>query len=159
MAYTNQEIIEIIKTFGRDILASPRMKIQKSLPQHRKTNVYEHSIYVALKSIRIADFYNADVDMKSMVRGALLHDYFLYDWRVPDTTHKLHGFTHSKYALDNASRAFKLNEIEKDIIRKHMFPLNINPPRYKESVIVCLADKICAVNETLNKQPRILNAL
>jgi uncharacterized protein len=30
-----------------------------------------------------------------------------------------------------------------------MFPLNISPPKYRESVIVCIADKISAVCETL----------
>ena len=40
-----------------------------------------------------------------------------------------------------------MGDIERDIIKRHMFPLNIRPPKYRESWIVCLADKICAVNE------------
>jgi len=31
----------------------------------------------------------------------------------------------------------------------HMFPLNIRIPRYKESIILCVADKICAIKETI----------
>ena len=44
---------------------------------------------------------------------------------------------------------FNLNEKERDIILKHMFPLTVKPPRFKESYIVMLADKYCAVYETL----------
>ena len=30
---------------------------------------------------------------------------------------------------------------------RHMFPLNPTPPKYKESVVVTCADKICATRE------------
>ena len=84
------------------------------------------------------------------MRGALLHDYFLYDWHVPSETHRGHGFTHARTALHNASRDFTLDAVERDVIERHMFPLNPVPPRYRESVLVCLADKICAIGETLH---------
>jgi uncharacterized protein len=83
------------------------------------------------------------------VRGALLHDYFLYDWHVPAPEHNLHGFSHAGAALKNAKRDFEINRLEQDIIEKHMFPLNIRPPKYRESIIVCLADKLCATKETV----------
>ena len=51
-------------------------------------------------------------------------------------------------AMRNADRDFTLNEIEKDIISKHMFPLTPFLPRHRESFIVCLADKWCALAET-----------
>ena len=35
------------------------------------------------------------------------------------------------------------------MIAKHMFPLTLRPPRFRESWIVCLADKWCALEETL----------
>ena len=46
-----------------------------------------------------------------------------------------------------ASRDFELSDVERDVIRKHMFPLNPALPRYRETVIVTLADKVCAVQE------------
>ena len=41
-------------------------------------------------------------DKGSLVRGALLHDYFLYDWHQPHKEYGLHGFTHPSTALRNA---------------------------------------------------------
>lgn len=60
---------------------------------------------------------------------------------------KWHGFRHAQRALDNAQRDFHLNAVERDVIRKHMFPLNLRPPRYRESVLVSCADKLCALGE------------
>ena len=87
-----------------------------------------------------------------MIRGALLHDYFLYDWHIPDKNHRLHGFIHAKKALLNASRDFKLNDIEKNMIYTHMFPMNLRIPKYKESIILCIADKIVAIKETIKRK-------
>ncbi|MCJ7855788.1 HD domain-containing protein [Lachnospiraceae bacterium NSJ-143] len=122
----------------------------KLYKQHGKTSVYEHSINVAYTSLLIAEKMSIKTDFRSLVRGALLHDYFLYDWHVPEKTHMLHGFTHPRKALENALAEVDLNNREKDIILKHMFPLTPVPPRYAESWIVTAADKICSVMETLN---------
>ena len=81
------------------------------------------------------------------MRGALLHDYFLYNWREHNDDHKLHGFYHARKAMENAERDFGLNPVEANIIHRHMFPLNPMPPKYKESVVVTCADKICATRE------------
>ena len=83
--------------------------------------------------------------------GALLHDFFLYDWRnhdAPDLPReKYHGIEHPRIALKNAEKYFPLNEIERDIIVKHMWPLTLMPPRYKESFIVTFADKYLSSKE------------
>ena len=39
------------------------------------------------------------------------------------------------------------NEVEKDIILKHMWPLTFKLPTYSESYIVTTADKYCATRE------------
>ncbi len=88
-----------------------------------------------------------------MVKGALLHDYFLYDWHKPNRSHRFHGLTHPETALANAMREWALNEMEADIIKKHMFPLIPILPRYKESVVVCIADKVCSTAEMLYLRP------
>ena len=86
--------------------------------------------------------------MRALIRGALLHDYFLYDWHEADKSHRFHGFIHAGRALLNAEKDFELSDIERNMIKSHMFPLNPVLPRYRESVILCVADKICAARET-----------
>ena len=113
----------------------------KNFTQHGTTTVFEHCVSVAKFSLLMAYYLERTmkikVDRDSLVRAALLHDYFLYDWHdktIPG--HNIHGFTHPRTAMLNADRDFGLNAVEKDIISKHMFPLTFMPPRYRESVLV-----------------------
>lgn len=142
-------IFEAILSHGREILNSPGMKLEKSLIQHSDVSCFQHCTAVAYVSAAIDKKWRLSSDISSLIRGALLHDYFLYDWHEPH--HGLHGFRHAAVALKNAERDFFLNAIEKDIISRHMFPLNIIPPAFKESRIVCLADKICAGYEVASR--------
>lgn len=143
-----------INYYGKDILKSKKAKKQKEFIQHGTVTVFDHTYNVAVLSLMIADFLKVSVDEKSLVRGALLHDYFLYDWHEKDKSHKMHGFTHAKTALNNAKRDFKINKTEEDMIYSHMFPLNLfRFPKTKEGKILCLADKICAVYETMPVDP------
>ena len=137
-----------IKQYGNDILNSSNMNLSKTFIQHGTTSVYTHSLDVCKMSLKIATKLNIKVDYKSLVRGSLLHDYFLYDWHIKDKSHRLHGFRHARFAYLNAIKEYELNKIEKNMILSHMFPLNLRIPRYKESIILCIADKICAFKET-----------
>lgn len=135
--------------YGSEILSSANMKKERIFMQHGTTDVLAHSFNVACISLFIAYILKLHIDERALVRGALLHDYFLYDWHKTKTNGLPHGFTHPKTALDNAKRDFSLSPLEQDIIVRHMFPLTVVPPRYIESAVVCVADKICAVTETL----------
>ena len=85
------------------------------------------------------------------MRGALLHDYFLYDWHDKDHP-KRHGWKHASIALENAADDFSINPVEADMIKKHMFPFNLTAvPRYRETVILTVADKVCSFKETFSK--------
>ena len=141
----NRLISKVIK-YGADILISENMLLEKAFIQHGATNVFEHSFNVACISLFIVYILHLKVRERDLVRGALLHDYFLYDWHKDDHEGP-HGFTHARCALKNARRDFDVNNVEGDIIEKHMFPLNIAPPKCRESAIVCAADKASAVIE------------
>ena len=145
-----KEYYKYINYYGKDILKSKKVKSQKQFIQHGNVSVYDHTYSVAVLSLYLADKLNIHVDEKSLVRGALLHDYFLYDWHVKDKSHRLHGYTHANTALKNAKRDFKINKIEENMIKCHMFPLNLfSIPKYKEAKILCICDKLCAISETL----------
>lgn len=118
--------------------------------QHGSTSVFRHSVSVAYVCYYLAVRINAPVDKRSLIRGALLHDYFLYDWHEKDESHKWHGFHHAKKAWENAMRDIPdLNEVEQDMIRCHMFPLNLVLPKTMEGWLLCCADKICSGRETV----------
>ena len=120
---------------------------------HHNSSIYHHVHDVAYLAYRISKYLK--LDYRSAARGALLHDFFLYDWRnhdVPDLPReKFHGLEHPKIALANAKKHFAINEIEEDIIKKHMWPLTIVPPKYKESYIVSFADKYLSSKEFVSE--------
>ena len=145
----DKDIIEVIKLYGSDILESENINVLKKCIQHGNVSVFEHSLKVAYLSLKISRMLKLNIDERSLVRGALLHDYFLYDWHVSDKNNRLHAWKHANRAYENANKEFKLNSKEKDIILKHMFPINIKPPKYKESVLVTISDKISATKETI----------
>ena len=120
---------------------------------HHNSSIYAHVHEVSYLSYRICKFLK--LDYRSAARGALLHDFFLYDWRnhdIPDLPRKkFHGLAHPKIALDNARKYFTVNEIEEDIIRRHMWPLTLVPPKYKESFIVSFADKYLSSKEFISE--------
>jgi uncharacterized protein len=151
---TEYKLAKELFTRGKDIILSPKAQVLKTFTQHGETTVFEHCLSVAKFSLLMAHFLERtlkiNIDKDSLVRGALLHDYFLYDWHdkaVPGR--RVHGFTHPTTARKNAERDFGLNDLERDIISKHMFPVTPFPPMHRESVIVNLADKWCALCETL----------
>ena len=72
---------------GSDILASANMQLEKQFMQHGNVSVFDHSVAVACTCIWLADLLRIRVDERALVRGALLHDYFLYDWHAVSYTH------------------------------------------------------------------------
>lgn len=140
---------EFFKKELQTICRNSRMLESCHYMQHGTTSVFRHSVSAAYYSYYIAWKLQIPIDEASLIRGALLHDYFLYDWHVKDDSHKWHGFHHAKKALENAMQDFELNEIEQDMIQCHMFPLNLRPPKYAESWILCYADKVCSGIETV----------
>ena len=73
------------------------MQIERVCYQHGVVTTFAHSIRVACLAVWIADRLRLwhRVDLHSLIRAALLHDYFLYDWHAHDGgRHRMHGFTH-----------------------------------------------------------------
>lgn len=149
---SRQRIRQIVQAEGGDIIAHEHMAIERACYQHGAVTTFAHSIRVACLAVWLADRLGLleRVDLRALVRAALLHDYFLYDWHDADAgVHRLHGFTHPRTALSNAERDFALTPRERDAIARHMFPMTPLPPRYVEGWLVTAADKISATRETL----------
>ena len=147
---TDQKIEQELMPLAWKILQDPSFLGQKKYIQHSRFSVYSHELHVAHFALKIDRIFHLHCDRKSLVRGALLHDYFLYDWHKggPGDIHpKLHGFYHPGIALANAERDFNLNDSERDVIRKHMWPLTVVPPLYREAWAVTAADKWATIWE------------
>lgn len=113
--------------------------------EHHGTSRLMHSMRVSYYSYRIAK--KMKLNYTDVARAGLLHDFFMsYDDRTKKERF-LSTFTHPKYALINASNNFNLNSREKDIIRTHMFPINLAIPKYAESWLVGITDKFVAFYE------------
>lgn len=134
----------------KELLANGQIHEMKKYIQHGNTTTFTHCMVVAYYSYLVSVNLPVRMDSRSIIRGALLHDFYLYDWHTPDKSHRLHGFSHPGLALGNSRKYFKLNPIEEDIIAKHMWPLTLTkPPKYREALLVCMVDKICSLRETL----------
>ena len=142
-----------IREHGSEILDHESFKGMKNFKQHGCVSVHDHCLRVAETSLRINEKLKKlrmNLNERAMVRGALLHDYFLYDWHDKKKRRKLHGFYHPGEALKNAERDFNLTKREKNIIKQHMFPLTITKiPTNRESWVVSIADKWCSLVETI----------
>ena len=144
-AMNDKEYMEIVK----DIINNETVAKMKKYRQHYDINTFEHCLSVSYISYRICK--KLKLDYKSMARGAMLHDLFLYDWRNSKKQLNLdgyHAFVHPKIALENASKLYNLNDKEKDIIVKHMWPVTLALPKYKETFIITLVDKYSALQES-----------
>lgn len=133
--------------------SNSRLHKMDTYTQHGDTSTLMHTIAVAHYSVKLARKLRLPVHKRELVRGALLHDYFLYDWHDKRKGSHVHGFTHPNAALQNADKDFTLSKRERDIIGKHMFPLTPKPPTTREAWLVCLVDKFCSVKETFGKDP------
>ena len=144
----NRELVFVL----RELRRNARFRSMRRFVQHGSTSTYTHCENVAALSLRLAGWLPGPIDRTYLVRGAFLHDFYLYDWHIPDASHRLHGFSHAAKALENADRQFALSDTERNIIYSHMWPMNLTHlPHCREAVLVCLSDKLCALGETFRR--------
>ncbi|MFW5799813.1 MAG: HD domain-containing protein, partial [Spirochaetota bacterium] len=129
----------------KDLLEHPVVQKMDTFKHHDDTTLF-HTLTVSQISFYLAKKFNCDA--VSVARGGLLHDLFLYDWR--DGEHPNHPTKHAERALKNADKHFNLNDIERDIIAKHMWPVTRKFFKYKESFLVSIVDKIVSTKEVWN---------
>ncbi len=156
-----------------NILLNDEFQKRKLFPHHHNVSVWDHSILVSFRSFVTAKSFNVDV-YNTAIAG-LLHDFYPWSWiwteeleeldegmylfeirRKKKGLFDLHGFTHAKAASINYVKFFPEleNKVITNSIKRHMFPLNIIPPRYKEGNIITMIDKLNSFNEL--PSPRVI---
>ena len=150
LAFENKEYLEIVN----QILNNKEFLKRKNYNHHGEKSVYEHCIEVSFFSYRLAK--KLKFNYKEAAIGGLLHDFYYEDWhkvKYQKNIFKKHGFVHAKEALENSKKHFNnlLNKKIENIILRHMFPLNIVPPKYKEAWLVSIVDKIVSLEVLKSK--------
>lgn len=150
LANVDNEYLDIVKP----ILNSDEFIKRKNYHHHENVSVYFHCLQVSIKSYKYCKKHH--LNYRDAAIGGLLHDFYYDDWqqtkRKVKKISEMHGFAHARWAHDNAMKNYPelMNERIEDIILKHMFPLNIKLPKYKESWVITKYDKICSLDVFLH---------
>ena len=140
-----QRLENLYQTFLND----EKILRMKDISMHRGSNCYEHSFKVAKKAIR-KSLNRKNVNLEVVLLGAILHDYYLYDWRKDRSKLKKHGKNHPGIAIENAIKDFNIPDEVKKVIKSHMWPINIKDyPKSKEAKIVSISDKEVTIVESM----------
>ncbi len=146
---TDENCKDFFSIFG-DLIATPEVQLLKEYEQHLEIDRFQHVMSVAFLSYHICKRFSKDY--YSATRAAIMHDLVYYDWREGETEgwHRPHGYKHPIYAAMNARELCKdLSAKEESIIRTHMWPLTLTPPKSFEGLVIVFADKYCATREVL----------
>ena len=107
----SKENEQFFKEIYFEVRTSSRFEECSKFIQHGNTSVKQHVIMVTLLALNLSEKLHIKVDKKALIRGALLHDYYLYDWHNKSLK-DLHGFHHPKRALRQALKEFDLTNNE-----------------------------------------------
>ena len=135
------EYIDIV----RDIINNEEFLKLKFYRHHDNTRL-DHCLKVSYNAYKLAKKIN--LDYKAAARAGLLHDFFYGDLRYINVIERKYMLNaHPYFAYYNASKIFKVNDKEKNMILSHMFPISYEVPRYKESILLDLVDDLEALKE------------
>jgi uncharacterized protein len=137
----HKEFVEIIE----DLWKHPLVCELDGYGQHLNTSRRQHSLNVAFYAYRIAKKF--DLNLVDTVRGAMLHDLYLYDWRSDQPVEGRHVDVHPNQALDNARSITEVSDTMADCIVNHMWPMGDGRPHSREAWVVQASDKLCAILE------------
>lgn len=132
-------------SYVSDLLEKEEVQRLGEFVQHFHSTRLDHSISVSYYSYKVAKKWQGDA--RATARAGLLHDLFYYDWRTTKFDEGSHAYMHPRIAAKNAEKITTLSDLERDIIVKHMWGATIAFPKYKESYIVTMVDKYCAIKE------------
>jgi len=148
--YISKEEKQELENLYQTYLNDPKVKRMQDIRIHRGSNCYIHCFKVAKLAIKRAIKRKKKLDLKAILVGAILHDYYLYDWRTNKKLKKKHAKNHPKIAAANARKDFNISPLVNDIILTHMWPYNFKMfPKTTEARIVMNADNHIATKEAL----------
>ena len=133
----------------KDIIGCEQVQELKSIRHHVSTTRFQHCINVSYYSYIVCRKFS--LNARSAARAGLMHDLFYYDRKEYNSSKSKgqasHSRKHSLEACANAAEITDITKLERDMIEKHMWPMTRPRPSYKETYIITVIDKYCAVLE------------
>lgn len=150
---SEQEKAKLEKIY-QGFLNNPLILKMKEIPMHRGSNCYIHSFKVAKAVIKKATKKDKGYHLEHLLVGAILHDYYLYDWRSDHEKLKGHGKRHPLIAYENAKRDFDIPTEVAEIIKTHMWPLTpkLKPITKEAKLLDYMDDKIATIEFLSSKK-------
>lgn len=130
-----------------DLLDNNSVLSLSEFGHHCGTTRLQHSLNVSYYNFLLCRFFR--LNAKSAARAGLLHDLFFYNRKTHERIANSHAAEHANIAFYNASQMFPINELEGDMIINHMWPMTKHFPRHRETFMITLVDKFCAVAEVV----------
>ena len=141
-----------LENLYQSFLKDEKILRMKDISMHRGSNCYIHCFKVAKRAVN-KSLNKKDINLEVVLLGAILHDYYLYDWRKDRSKLKKHGKNHPIIAIENAIRDFNISNDVQKVIKSHMWPINIKEyPNTKEAKVVSLSDKAVTICESLTSK-------
>ena len=138
------------RNYLRKLIKDPHVQEMKRYIQHGKVTTYEHCVSVTKACDRLNRRLHLGADERTLLTGAILHDFYLYDWHGRSLKDWTHSYKHPIIACQNAVTYFDVDEDVQHMIRCHMWPFTFwRIPRSREAWILVIADKYCSLKETL----------
>lgn len=133
-------------TIIEDLLGHQFVQDLRYYKHHHMNTRYNHSLEVSYLTYKWSK--RMGMNYGSAARASLLHDLFYYDCKDDrDIVPENHLAEHPQISLMNARQITQLTELEEDMILKHMWLPGRPRPSYKESWVLTVMDKYCAVKD------------
>ncbi len=144
--------------YGRDVYTSEIFTSAFGQTHHYYTTVGDHTLNVALTSLKMAyalEKLRIRSSRRRLVIGSLCHDLGIIGRADKFKNNRVCCHQHPIDSLAIAKRLVPgLDDRTENIIIRHMWPLTLLPPTNRESVIVDLADTYSTFMEIAGHRPK-----
>ena len=94
MSLQEKEAYDLAKCKLAEYLQDSAVCSMDEYVQHGTTSTLQHCLSVVHISCAMAEKLHIRVNYENLIVGALLHDFYLYDWHTHQDEGVLHGFAH-----------------------------------------------------------------
>lgn len=105
MSLQEKEAYDLAKCKLAEYLQDSAVCSMDEYVQHGTTSTLQHCLSVVHISCAMAEKLHIRVNYENLIVGALLHDFYLYDWHTHQDEGVLHGFAHPHIACRKCSDA------------------------------------------------------